>query len=105
MYIQYKVIKNDSQRIDHSTVPMTTLRLDAVVHHLVPILAGEDLEYGEQCDRERIEVRRGRTGIEIKLSAEQLHAQQGKDQDEQEQQEQQRYNRSHRIQQRYNKIP
>lgn len=84
---------------------MTALRLDAVVHHLVPVLAREYLKHRQQCDRERIEIRRRCAALKVELTAKQLHAQQCKDQNEQEQQEQQRYDRSHRIQQRYNKIP
>lgn len=78
---------------------MTALGLDALVHDLVPVLAGEDLEDGEQRDRECVEVGRWGAFGKVKLAAKQLHAQQGKDQNEQKEKEQQRNDGTHGVQQ------
>jgi hypothetical protein len=77
-----------SQRIEHSLL-VSALRLDAKIHDLVPILAGENLKDGQQCDRECVEVCRWCAIGKVKLSTEQLHAEQCKDENEQEEQEQQ----------------
>ena len=67
-----------------------------MVHDLVPVLAGEDLEDGEHGDGEGVEVG-GRVAVrEAEGAAEELHAEQRRDQDEEEEQQQQRDDGLHR---------
>ena len=90
-------------RVDHSALD-TALRFDSTVHHLVPILAGENLEHREQGNHKTVEVLRWRLLFEVEVTTEQLHTEQREDQDEQEEQKQQRDNGAHRIQQRDDEI-
>lgn len=68
---------------------MSSLRLDTEVHNFIPILSSQDLKDCQQSYWERVEVRWRRSVWKVELTAEQLHAQQGKDQNEQEEKEQQ----------------
>ena len=64
-----------------------------------------NLEDGEQCDGERIEVCGGRFfTLEIKLPTEKLHSEQREDEDEQEKKEQQRDDRAHGVEQRNDEV-
>ena len=63
------------------------------------------LKDGEQGNRKAVEIGRWRAIGEVESATEQLHAQQGEDQDEQKEEEQQRQNRAHRAKQRYHQIP
>ena len=100
-----------------------------LVHDLVPVLAGEDLEDGEHGDGEGVEVG-GRDAVgEAEGAAEELHdshnchymvaivtgghichmlshlhAEEGGDQDEEEEQQQQRDDRLHRGDQRHQQV-
>ena len=67
---------NEVERVDHA-VADPTLGLDPVVHHLVPVLASQHLEHGEEGDHEGVEVGVRRSVREVEGSTEQLHPQQG----------------------------
>ena len=63
------------------------------------------LKDGEQGNRKAVEIGWWCAIGEVESTTEQLHAQQGEDQDEQKEEEQQRQNRAHRAKQRYHQIP
>ena len=83
---------------------MTESRIPYLVHDLVPVLAGEDLEDGEHGDGEGVEVG-GRVAVrEAEGAAEELHAEQRGDEDEEEEEEQQRDDGLHRGDQRHQQV-
>ncbi len=82
--------QNDEvHRVDHAALVDAALRLDRLVHHLVPVLAGENLKDGQQGNGKGVEVGRRRLVLEVEGAAEELHAEQGKDEDEEKEQKEQ----------------
>ena len=76
--------------VTKSKMTMTESRIPYLVHDLVPVLAGEDLEDGEKRGDDRVEVGGGSPLREVEASAEELHAEQGEDEDEEGEEQQER---------------
>ena len=95
---------NEVERVDHA-VADPALGDDAVVHHLVPVLASQHLEHGEEGDDEGVEVGVRRPLREVEGTAEQLHPQQGEDQDEEEEQEEEGEDGAHRVEKGDDQVP
>ena len=83
---------------------MTSLWLNALIHDLVPVLARQYLEYRQQGDGEGVEIGRWRSIGKVKGASEQLHAQEGKDENEQEEQEEEWDDGAHRAEKRNDQI-
>ena len=95
---------DEVERVDHA-VADATLGLDPVVHHLVPVLASQHLEHGEEGDDEGVEVRVGRPVREVEGSSEQLHPQQGEYQDEEEEKEEEGEDGPHGVEEGDDQVP
>ena len=76
--------------------------LDTVVHHHVPVLAGQDLKHGEAGLEEIIEG--SARFIVEELSTEELHAKQGKDEDEETEQNEQSHNGGNGVNKRLDQV-
>ena len=86
-YIEERVVSKEGEndevkRVNHSRT-VSTLWLNALIHNLIPILAGQHLKNGQEGDGKGVEIRGGSPVREVECTAKELHAQQGKDQDKQ----------------------
>lgn len=63
------------------------------------------MKHGEQGCSDGIEIRGWRPVREIKMASKQLHAKEGKYEDEQEKQEEQRQNGGYGVHQGYHEVP
>ena len=95
---------DEVERVDHA-VADAPLGHDPVVHHLVPVLARQHLEDGEEGDHEGVEIGVRRPVREVEGTAEQLHPQQGEDQDEEKEKEEEGEDGSHRVEEGDDQVP
>ena len=95
---------NEVEGVDHA-VTDPTLGDDAVVHHLVPVLASQHLEDGEEGDHEGVEVGVGRPVREVEGTAEELHPQQGEYEDEEKEKEEEGEDGAHGVEKGDDQVP
>ena len=95
---------DEVERVDHA-VADPPLGHDPVVHHLVPVLARQHLEDGEEGDHEGVEIGVRRPVREVEGTAEQLHPQQSEDQDEEKEEEEEGEDGTHRVEKRDDQVP
>ena len=95
---------NEVERVDHA-VADPALGDDPVVHHLVPVLASQHLEDGEEGDDEGVEIGVRRPVREVEGTAEQLHPQQGEDEDEEKEKEEEGEDGAHGVEKGDDQVP